>query len=349
MKHGKHILAQGYTGGGKTNLLNWLCSGFFASRSMVPAHEWETIVWFDRGKSSEILQLSKIAPLRLLVPEGCNMEITFFSDEDPKNDIEQVHFSTPPQIWHNLDRDKINVVCIQRFLLDPSKFSPVVAKIFKSLILDSFNYKIHPYNCDNSQMLPPITIFIDEINNLAPSKGQGTGTREEAQAGAWIQQNIEQLRSQGIRIIGSVHGWRKVRPGVRSSFPAHVALPGAYYPSSEKPKLSRFNALFEKLETGQACFVFEKDIFSDPIKIPWQGEGKELGYIIYKGQMKGRPVKSDICDFDTSDSDESKSIATELKEDISSALSQESLEFAFTSALSSIIKSNIQNEGFNNV
>jgi len=293
LKPGKHVLAQGYTGGGKTNLLNWLVQGFFSSRSLVPSSEWETIVWFDRGKSSEIMQLCKIAPVRLLVPEGCSIELNFFDENEQLYDIEQVHFSNPEQIWRNLDRDRINIVCIQRFLLDPSKFAPVIGRIFKTLIVDSFNYQIHPYNSDKSLMLPRITLFIDEINNLAPSKGQGSGSRDEAAAGGWIQQNIEQLRSQNIRLIGSVHGWRKVRPGVRSSFPAHVALPGAYYPSSEKPKLARFNPLFEKLETGQACFVFEKDIFSDPINLPWLGEGKDLGYILYHGQMKGsKPIKA---------------------------------------------------------
>jgi hypothetical protein len=304
LKPGKHILAQGYTGGGKTNLLNFLVQGFLKARSLAPSSEWETLVWFDRGKSSEIMQLAKFAPLRLIMPEGCSMELNFFNEDESICDIEQVHFSNPSQIWRALDRDKINVICIQRFLVDPSKFSPVVGKIFKSLILDSFNYKIHPYNSDPSIMLPRITIFIDEINNLAPSKGQGSGTREEGAAGGWIQQNIEQLRSQGIRLIGSVHGWRKVRPGVRSSFPAHVALPGAYYPSSEKPKLSRFNPLFEKLETGQACFVFEKDIFSDPFKIPWLGEGKELGYILYHGQMKGKEKPEEMPQVKPSPNDE---------------------------------------------
>lgn len=292
LKAGKHCLVQGFTGGGKTNLLHWLVSGFMSARSLCPSSEWETLVWFDRGKSSEILQLCKLGPVRLLVPEGCGMELNFFNEDEEIFDIEQVYFSNPGQIWSSLDRDRINIICIQRFLIDPSKFAPVVAKIFKSLILDSFDYKIHPANSDINIMLPRLTIFLDEINNLAPSKGQGTGTREEATAGAWIQQNIEQLRSQNIRLIGSVHGWRKVRPGVRSSFNCHIALPGAYYPASEKPRLSRFNPLFEKLETGQCCFIFEKDIFSDPFRVPWLGEGKDLGYIIYKGQMglkKGDP------------------------------------------------------------
>jgi len=289
LKPGKHVLIQGYTGAGKTNVLNWLANGFLMARNKTPSEQWETLVWFDRGKSSEILQLAKFAPLRLIMPEGCEMEIQFFNEEDETiNDIEQVHFSNPSQIWRALDRDRINIICIQRFLVDPSKFAPVVGKIFKSLILESFNYKIHPFNTNPSIMLPRITIFIDEINNLAPSKGQGSGSREENSAGAWIQHNIEQLRSQNIRLIGSVHGWRKVRPGVRSSFPSHVALPGAYYPSSEKPKLSKFNPMFEKLATGTACFVFEKDIFSDPILVPWLGEGKELGYIMYHGKMKGK-------------------------------------------------------------
>lgn len=293
LRPGKHVLVQGYTGGGKTNLLTWLMNGFLTARSSAPPESWETLVWFDRGKSSEILQLAKLAPVRLIIPEGCSVEINLFDEEENLHDIEQVHFSNPSQVWRALDRDRINIICIQRFLIDPSKFAPVVGKIFKTLILDSFNYRIHPKNTSPKIMLPRITIFIDEINNLAPSKGQGSGSREESSAGAWIQQNIEQLRSQNIRLIGSVHGWRKVRPGVRSSFPCHAALPGAYYPASEKPRLARFNPLFERLATHTACFVFEKDVFSDPLKIPWQGAGKDLGYILYHGQMGREKPKTE--------------------------------------------------------
>jgi len=280
---GKHCLLQGHTGAGKTNLLMWVVDGFFKLREELPSNEWETLVWFDRGKSSEILQLCKLGPVRVLIPEGCDLEINTFGPEDL--DIEKEYFSNPSQIWHLLDRDRINVICLQRFLIDPQAFPPVVSKLFKSLILDSFNYKIHPENCPPSLLLPRITLIIDEINNIAPSKGQGSGSREESSAGAWIQQNVEQLRSQKIRLVGSTHGWRKLRPGVRSSFPSHIALPGAYYPSSEKPKLSRFNRLFETLETGQCCLIFEKDVFSDPFKVPYLGRGEDLGFILYHGQM----------------------------------------------------------------
>ena len=128
--------------------------------------------------------------------------------------------------------------------------------------------------------------MVDEINNIAPSKGQGIGSKEENRSGAWIQQNMEQLRSQNIRMIGSTHAWWKLRKGVRTSFPCHVALCGATYSSQEKPKISKYNPLFEKLETGQAVFIFRKDIFSDPIRIPWIGEARDSGYITYQGQMK---------------------------------------------------------------
>jgi hypothetical protein len=283
MQPGKHILLDGITGGGKTNFLNWIVQGLYAIRSTLPSEQWETICWFDRGKNSEILELSKFAPLRLLVPQGCNMEIFF--DEEPLHDIEYVNFSSPEQLWQLLDRDRINIFCIQRFLADPSKFSPVVARLFKSLILQTFNYAIHPKNSNPKTLLPPIALFVDELNNIAPSKGQGTGSKSESNAGAWIQNNVEQLRGHRIRIIGSTHGWRKIRPGVRSSFNIIVALPGSSFPSSEKPKLSRFNRVFEKLKTGQAIIIFDSDIFSDPILIPWLGQGQSLGYILYHGQM----------------------------------------------------------------
>lgn len=282
---GNHLLLQGYTGAGKTNTLFWILAGFLHLRESLPSKEWETLVWFDRGKSSEILQLAIMAPVRLLIPEGCDVELHLF-DDDNTLDIEKIHFSSAAEVWKLLDADRINIICLQRFLLDPFKMAPVTSTLFKSLITESFNYAIHPKNTAPGLLLPRITIIIDEINNIAPSKGQGAGSRDEATAGAWIQQNIEQLRSQHIRLIGSVHGWRKVRPGVRSSFPCHIALPGASFPSSEKPKLSRFNAVFEKLGTGECCLIFQKDIFSPPFKIPYYGKGEEFGYLMYKGQLK---------------------------------------------------------------
>ncbi|AKB79088.1 hypothetical protein MSHOH_2605 [Methanosarcina horonobensis HB-1 = JCM 15518] len=103
---GQHGLEIGNTGSGKTTLMYWLLYGFLNARTQLPPDLWETLLWFDRGKSSEVLQLSRMAP---------------------------------------------------------------------------------------------------------------------------------------VRLVASSHGWRKLRPGIRSSFQFLISLRGANYPSSEQPKLYRFN------------------------------------------------------------------------------------------------------------
>ncbi|WP_394325930.1 AAA family ATPase [Methanosarcina horonobensis] len=73
-----------------------------------------------------------------------------------------------------------------------------------------------PKNTTKGNRSPPIALFIDELHNIAPSRGQGLADQDGA--GAIIQLNAEQLRSRKIRLIGSTHGWRKLRPGLRVSF-----------------------------------------------------------------------------------------------------------------------------------
>jgi len=269
----------------------WSVRGFLSLRDRLPSDSWETLVWFDRGKNSEILSLAHLSPVRLLIPEGCDMELHFF-DTDKEYDIEKRYFTDANDIWGMLDRDRINIICLQNFLVDPETFAPVIGRLFKSLIMRARNYSIHPENCAPGILHPRITLFIDELNNIAPSKGNGLGSVEEAQTGGWIQQNIEQLRAHKIRLWASTHRWYGLRAGIRSSFPYNIALPGATYPKQEKRKLSKFVEVFEKLETGACCFIFKKDIFSPPYKIPYTvPPGESLGYITYKGDIKKEQPK----------------------------------------------------------
>ena len=269
----------------------WLLEGFLKARTQLPPDKWETLVWFDRGKSSEVLQLTRMAPVRLLIPESCDVDVTFFSDSEDEEiqhyEIEKRYFQDPKEVWNLLDRDHINVLCLQRFILHPSLVAPTTAKLFEALILKAMNYDLKPAGYPYGQLKgknPRVSIFLDELNNIAPSRGQGFSG--DQQAGAILQHNAEQLRSQNVRLVASSHGWRKLRPGIRSSFQFLISLRGANYPSSEQPKLYRYNRLFEKLEPGQAIIAFPTKTFTDKIRIPWYGKGEDLGYIRYIGHLK---------------------------------------------------------------
>ena len=284
---GEHGLETGNTGSGKTTLMYWLVDGFLKARTQLPPEKWETICWFDRGKSSEILQLVKMAPVRLLIPESCDVDITFFEQEEEilHYDIEKKYFQDPKEVWDLLDRDHINVLCLQRFILHPSLVAPITAKLFEALIIKAMNYDLKPSGYPSMKgKNPRIALFLDELNNIAPSRGQGFSGDQHA--GAILQHNSEQLRSQNVRLVASSHGWRKLRPGIRSSFQFLISLRGANYPSSEQPKLYRFNRLFEKLEPGQAIIAFPTKTFTDKIKIPWYGKGEDIGYVRYIGHLK---------------------------------------------------------------
>lgn len=287
------------TGSGKTNFLYWTVDAILGARDKQDSKDWETVVWFDRGKSSEILQLCRMSPCRIIIPESCGIKTEFF-DPDNQFDIEIVKFSNYTDMWHMLDRDRINIISVFPYLSDPAMVGPTTAKIFKVLVREAKKYNIIPKNTTKGNKSPAIALFIDELHNIAPSRGQGLADQEGA--GAIIQLNAEQLRSRKIRLIGTTHGWRKLRPGLRVSFQWIVIQRAANFPSAEQPKLSRFNREFEKLDKGWAMIVFPNRVFTDRIKLPFYGRPDEsIGYVWYTGEIhaKKRKVtpKSDISEL----------------------------------------------------
>jgi|GEM_PF-1096227 len=296
---GEHLLDIAITGSGKTNFLYWTVDGLLAARDQLPPKDWETIVWVDRGKSSEILQLVHMSPCRILVPESCSIRTEFF-DPDNQYDIEIVKFSNYTDLWHMLDRDRINIISIFPFLSDPALVGPTTAKLFKVLIREAKKYNIVPKNTTPGNRSPPVALFIDEFHNIAPSRGQGLPDQEGA--GAVIQLNAEQLRSRRIRLVCSTHAWRKLRPGLRGSYQWIGIQRGANFPSAEQPKLSRFNREFEKLEPGYIMLVFPNRVFTDRIKLPYYGKPDEdIGYVWYVGELKPKKRKQETQKSDISE------------------------------------------------
>ena len=259
-KPGEHLLEIGITGSGKTQGLYWILDGLIHNSK-------ETIVWFDSGKSSEILTLAKFKPLKLIIPQTLDIEI----ETDHDFDIEKHYFSDFPEIWRVLDEDRINVISIWPFILEPILFTEIVAKIFRQLIRLAHEYKIQV----------PLAIFYDEFHTVAPARGHGLSDKHY-KYGSIIQLNVERLRSLKIRFIGTTQNWTKIKRGVRDCFNWLMCRRGACF-NNDQPKLMRFNPLFEKLQTDECIMVYPTRIFSDIIKLPKYEDGESLGRVRYIG------------------------------------------------------------------
>ncbi len=272
-KPGEHLIEVGITGSGKTQGMYWLLDGLLKHAGN------ETIVWFDTGKSSEILTLARMNPLNLIHPEGTEIKIQSEGKDAP--DIIKSTFIYPKRVWSLLKKDRINVICIKPFILNPTVHARIFTKIFKQLIVLAHNY----------EMETPISIFADEFHRLAPSKGNAVDLKIMG-LGGWIQENIELLRSMHIRFIVSTHGWTKIRAGVRSSFNWIMPRRGAHF-STDQPKLHAFNPLFEKLNNNQAVLVFPTKYFPGIFSLPLFDVGENLGRVNYIGVLESKKEQKD--------------------------------------------------------
>jgi len=265
-----HMAVVGTTGTGKTTIFRWLIDGFWEQKNH------PTIVYFDIGKSSEILVLgaglSSPAPLNIILPRTMDLEIE--PAEGVTLDIRKSFISAPGEVWDALIRSRINIVCIEPFIRRPQEFTPVITAIFRELI-----------DRAHEMRLPvPMRLFYDEINAIVPGKGLAINTRH-SQCGAEIQFCVERIRSMGIGLVGSTQGWTSCRKGIRQHFDWQISLRGAVF---ERGRLSRFNSVFEKLIAGQAIIVYPDKIFSDRMEIPFYGDGPEYGICRYSGKLTTR-------------------------------------------------------------
>lgn len=260
-KPGEHLMEIGITGSGKTQGLYWILDGLLHNGMD------ETIVWFDTGKSSEILTLARFKALNVILPEGTEINI-----QCTNADIIKKNFIDTKEIWSKLlVKDRINVVCLEPYILNPTVYTKIFTKIFSELIRMAHDFAIPV----------PMSIFVDEFHRIAPSKGNSIDWKQLVM-GAVIQHNIERLRSLHVRFICTTHGWLKIRSGVRNSFNWLMSRRGSQF-SGDQPKLHRFNPMYEKLETDEGIIAFPTKIFTDIIHFPYYEKGEDIGSVRYIG------------------------------------------------------------------
>jgi len=261
LRKGEHLLVNGITGSGKTQVLYWLAEAI--------SMQDETIVWYDIGKSGEFLKLAEVTekPLRVFVPKGCSIRCD--------TDFEHVECRLDPlhigyDVWDQLSEHHVNILSFQPFILDPTTFTKVIAESFKSLITKAHRFEIKT----------PLCLIYDEFHNVVPNRDNALDY-QQYKAGSFVQYNIEKLRSLKIRIIASTHGMTKIRKGVKTSFNWWILRRISDNVGYEQKKLERFTPLFHTLKNNECIIVFPNKLFSDKIKLPFYGDPDKK--VFYEG------------------------------------------------------------------
>jgi hypothetical protein len=260
---GEHMIEGGQTGSGKTQGLYWILAGI---RENSPD---EAILWFDTGKTAEILKLCSYGPVLVHLPIGAELEIQLKPGKDLPEEIEIKYFVSVSQIIENLSQNKINVVCLEPFFPDPDDYAHIISSFFKTLIDMARKY----------QVIVPLAIFFDEFHWAAPAQGHALN-EEHTEGAKWIQRNIEMLRSMGIRIVATCQDWTKLRKGVRSTFNWIMIRRGLQF-SNDQGRLATYNWKWQTLRDDTAVLVFPDKMFTDFMRLPFYGDGRTLGRVYY--------------------------------------------------------------------
>jgi hypothetical protein len=270
-----HLLIPGTTGAGKTTALYWVLEAIvkYCMQGTGSSGQHETVVWFDTMKSDEALTLLLMAPVRFLVLPGCKLDIKFNPDCKKKvyeHEIKEMRDGFNP--WFDLREGWINVLVIKPYLLDPIIYSVVIKNMFKNLIFYSRMHKI----------LSPLAIFIDEFQRICPSDGHYLNNDQKV-AAIWIEENIQMIRSLGIRLIAVTHQLRELRKSVRSEFLWQIPKLGTYYAYNDAPRLAKYNADLENLNSLSICYLKPGHRYSSNpgIGISYYPRGEEVGTMDY--------------------------------------------------------------------
>ena len=273
-KPGQHCLIGGITGSGKTQMLYYILD------NLIKHHPRETIIWFDTGKSAELLRLSDFRPLKLFVPQDkeAARDIKIYPTEGSSVDYEVFKFESYPILFDNLDASRINVMCFEPFYQeDIGKYTTAINEFFKNL----FDLAMQDL------LITPLAIFVDEVHSVAPSTGMAFND-EHTRAAVRFQRNIERLRSAGVRIIGTIQDWTKLRRGVRTSFQWIVIKRGMTFTERDLPQLARYNEKWWKLHIESSVWVFpDRSFYSKYVETPFYGDGKKKGKVRYMEEIKG--------------------------------------------------------------
>lgn len=269
-QHGKHLFIFGTTGGGKTQKGLW-CVDFLK--------QLETQIWFDTGKSNEILPLLCMnRKVRIIIPTGTNLRIMEKSREI-ENHPDIVKVGSPNEALDmiakghldknfNWVRDTITIISFRNSFSKKEMAVQWVAEFFE-LLAERCRLNTMPN-------IFPASLYVDE-SQWAMAGKRISAEGERSRASEVITENALELRSAGIRLVLFAQSYKNIPPAARENMLFNILCKGAYVTSDENGNLSQWchNADWRTPPTPMQYkpwhgrFVFENGDSYPPLT-PWK-------------------------------------------------------------------------------
>lgn len=272
-EHGKHTFIFGTTGGGKTQkgyaFVDWL-------------KYLETQIWFDTGKTNEILPLLCMGKkVRIIVPIGHSLTIEERTDgkwQPIPNHPEVLPVATPYDALSSIGtgswdkarhpvRDTITIISVRNAFRNKANAVSWVVDFYEQLAI----------RCRENTMpnIFPASLHLDESQwAMAGKRISGEGDRTKA--AEIITENALELRSAGIRLVLYAQDYNNIPPAARENMLFNVLCKGANVKSDENGNLSKWCNFAQgsmainpmQFSPKQGRFVFENGD-SYPVRTPW--------------------------------------------------------------------------------
>jgi len=267
-QHGKHLFIFGTTGGGKTQkgyaMVDWL-------------KQLETQIWFDTGKTNEILPLLCLGlKVRIIVPTRTDIKIQI-NNEDIIDHPEVVRVNSPNEALdsiatgsrdhnHHHKRDTITIISFRNSFSRKEVAVQWVAEFFEQLA----------ERCRLSTMpnIFPASLHVDE-SQWAMAGKRISVEGERSRASEVITENALELRSAGVRLVLYAQSYMNIPPAARENMLFNILCKGASVTSDENGNLSKWCKSWGdwpdpmRFRPWQGRFVFENGD-SYPMSTPWK-------------------------------------------------------------------------------
>lgn len=268
-QHGKHLFVVGTTGSGKTQkgyaMVDWLCKR-------------ETQIWFDTGKTNEILPLLCMGlKVRIIIPTGTEIRIEE-NRQKIQNHPEVVKVGSPNEALdmiatgsypdgHNIKRDTLTIISFRNSFSRKEMAVAWVAEFFELLA----------ERCRMSTMpnIFPASLHVDE-SQWAMAGKRISVEGERSRASEVITENALELRSAGIRLVLYAQSYKNIPPAARENMLFCILCKGADISSDENGNLSKWCKYQgegmltpSRFKPWHGRFVFENGDSYPPLS-PWK-------------------------------------------------------------------------------
>jgi hypothetical protein len=245
-KKGHHLFIVGSTLSGKTQKAYWCCEWILTTA--------ETVIWLDSAKNREMVPLLAMRkPVRVIVPKGCNVEFTEWSDDEHKyvrmkNHPEVIEVPDAGTAWWAVKKGMINIFCFRNAFEHSSEARAWMRELFETLSFWTRKGRM-PH-------IFPIALFGDEAHWFLAGE-KLTSDPDRNKLSELITELSLEDRAYKIRLILMTQSYKGLPPASRENMICNLLCRGAKVSADENDTLSPYNAYTSKYHPKEGVFVYE--------------------------------------------------------------------------------------------